>query len=80
MPDDHDAERLGIDDAPGWRYHSIDGDGEKQVVVTIVRDEDGCELRFTVPDVVQQGEELGMITRIVIAARERADSQKYLGG
>jgi hypothetical protein len=77
---DNDTGRLEIEDAPGWQYHSIDGDGEKQVAVTVRRDEDGCELRFTVPDVVQQGEELGMITRIVIGARERADAKKYLGG
>lgn len=74
-----DAGRVEIADAPGWRYQSVDGGGEK-VAVTIRRDEDGCELRFTVPEVVQQGEELALIARIVIGARERADSMKYLGG
>ncbi len=74
-----DAGRVEIADAPGWQYQSVDG-GSDQVVVTVRRDEDGCELRFTVPEVVQQGEELGLIARIVIGARERADSMKYLGG
>jgi len=44
-----------------------------------VRDGDGCELRFTVPAVVQRGAELGGIARIVIAAQERADRSEGLG-
>ena len=40
---------------------------------------DGCELRFTVPAVVQRGAELGQIARIVIAAQERAERSEGLG-
>src|SRR6478672_4491574 len=58
-----------IDDAPGWRYLPFEGSGE-EIGVTVVRDSDGCRLRFTVPAVVQRGTELGQIARIVIAAQE----------
>jgi hypothetical protein len=47
--------------------------------VTVVRHGDGCQLRFTVPAVVQRGAELGRIARIVIAAQERADRSEGLG-
>ena len=68
-----------IEDAPGWRYQPFGGSNDA-IEVTVVRDGDGCELRFTVPAVVQRGAELGRIARIVIAAQERADSSEGLGG
>ena len=67
-----------IDDAPGWRYLPFGG-SDDQIEVTVVRDGDGCQLRFTVPAVVQRGAELGRIARIVIAAQERADRSEGLG-
>ena len=68
---------VGIDGAPGWRYLPFAADGDA-IEVTVRRD-DGCELRFTVPAVVQRGAELGRIARIVIGAQERADSSEGLG-
>jgi hypothetical protein len=75
-PDDDGA--VGIDDAPGWRYLPFEGSHDV-IEVTVVRDTDGCKLRFTVPAVVQRGAELGRIARIVIAAQERADRSEGLG-
>jgi hypothetical protein len=73
-----DEGTLEIDDAPGWRYLPFEGPDDA-IVVTVVRDGDGCKLRFTVPTVVQRGAELGRIARIVIAAQERADRSEGLG-
>jgi hypothetical protein len=73
-----DEGTVEIDDAPGWRYLPF-GEGDDAIEVTVVRDGDGCELHFTVPAVVQRGAELGRITRIVIAAQERADRSEGLG-
>ena len=67
-----------IDDAPGWRYLPFGG-SDDEIEVTVVRDGNGCRLRFTVPAVVQRGAELGQIARIVIAAQERADRSEGLG-
>jgi hypothetical protein len=67
-----------IDDAPGWRYLPF-GVSDDQIEVTVVRDGDGCQLRFTVPAVVQRGAELGQIALVVIAAQERADRSEGLG-
>jgi hypothetical protein len=74
-----DEGAVDIDAAPGWRYLPFGGTSDA-IEVTVVRDGDGCELRFTVPAVVQRGAELGRIARIVIAAQERADSSEGLGG
>ena len=73
-----DEGAVGIDGAPGWRYLPFRGTDDA-IEVTVVRDGDGCELRFTVPAVVQRGAELGRIARIVIAAQERADRSEGLG-
>ena len=56
------------------------GEVTTQIEVTVVRDGDGCELRFTVPAIVQRGAELGRIARIVIAAQERVDRSEGVGG
>ena len=73
-----DGGTLDIDGAPGWHYLPFRG-SDDAIEVTVVRDGDGCELRFTVPAVVQRGAELGRIARIVIAAQERADRSEGLG-
>ncbi len=73
-----DGGTFEVDDAPGWRYLPFRGTDDA-IEVTVVRDGDGCELRFTVPAVVQRGAELGRIARIVIAAQERADRSEGLG-
>ena len=77
IPSDDDG-TVEIDDAPGWRYLPFGG-SDDAIEVTVVRDGDGRELRFTVPAVVQRGAELGRIARIVIAAQERADRSEGLG-
>jgi hypothetical protein len=74
-----DEGAVEIDDAPGWRYLPFEG-SEEEIAVTVVRDADGCRLRFTVPAVVQRGTELGQIARIVIAAQERVDHSEGVGG
>jgi hypothetical protein len=73
-----DEGTVEIDDAPGWRYLPFGG-SDDEIEVTVVRDADGCQLRFTVPAVVQRGAELGQVARIVIAAQERADRSEGLG-
>jgi hypothetical protein len=75
---DEEDGTIEIDDAPGWRYLPFGG-SDDAIEVTVVRDGDGCELRFTVPAVVQRGAELGRIARIVIAAQERVDRSEGLG-
>jgi hypothetical protein len=72
------ATMIEIGDSPGWRYRSIEAHGDR-LNVTVVRDSDGCELGITVPSVVQRGDELGEITRIVIGAQERIDHTKGMG-
>jgi len=68
----------GITGAPGWRYLPFEA-GDDGVAVTVVREDDGCELRFVVPTVVQRGNELGQIAKIVIGAQERVDRSEGLG-
>jgi len=45
-----------------------------------VRDEDGEEVRFTMPGFVEQGDELGEIALLVIRARQRWRELKGVGG
>ena len=72
------ASMIEIGDSPGWRYLSIEVDRDR-FHVTVLRVRDGYELRFTVPSVVQRGDELGEITNIVIGAQERIDQTKGMG-
>ena len=67
-----------ITGAPGWRYEPFEPEGDN-VAVTVVRTDDGCSLRFVVPSVVQRGNELGQIAKIVIGAQERVDRSEGLG-
>ena len=48
--------------------------------ITLKRDEDGEEVRFTMPAFVEQGDELGEIALLVIRARERWRELKGVGG
>ncbi len=75
---DHDG-TTEITGAPGWRYLPFEQQGGDAVAVTVVRKDDGCELRFIVPTVVQRGTELGQIAKIVIGAQERVDRSEGLG-
>jgi hypothetical protein len=45
-----------------------------------VREEDGEEVVFTMPDFVEQGDELGEIALLVIRARSRWRELKGVGG
>jgi hypothetical protein len=74
--DDEGAVNIG--DAEGWKYLPFDVGGDA-IEVTVVRENDGCRLTFTVPAVVQRGAEIGQIARIVITAQERVDRSEGLG-
>jgi hypothetical protein len=66
--------------ADGWRYLPFEHDearGEHRI--TLVRDDDGEQVRFTLPGFVEQGDELGEIALIVIRARQRWRELKGLG-
>ena len=70
--------RIEIPGMPGWRYLPFDTDGGTRTI-TVEREDDGCRLSFTLPDIVQRGEEIGSVAAIVIAAQERADRSEGLG-
>jgi hypothetical protein len=79
--DDQDRTPVGGEEGKGWRYLPFERDeatGEHRI--TIVHEEDGEEIRFTVPSFVEQGDELGEITLLVIRARRRWRELKGLGG
>jgi hypothetical protein len=80
--DDHEhgePGRTAIGNDARWSYLPVESDGDS-LTITLVREGDGLELRFTVPSVVQQGGELEQIASLVIGAQDRADSLKGLGG
>jgi hypothetical protein len=76
-----DAEgRAPVAGADGWRYLPFERDdatGEHRI--TLVREEDGEEVHFTLPSFVEQGDELGEIALLVIRARQRWRELKGLG-
>ena len=47
--------------------------------ITVAREEDGEEVTFTMPDFVEQGDELGEIALLVIRARQRWRELEGLG-
>jgi hypothetical protein len=72
---------VGGEGGEGWLYLPLERDdatGEHRI--TIVREEDGEEVKFTLPSFVEQGDELGEITLLVIRARQRWRELKGLGG
>ena len=76
-----DEGRVAVAGADGWLYLPFKHDertGEHEI--TLVREEDGEEVRFTMPAFVEQGDELGEIALIVIRARERWRELKGVGG
>ena len=76
-----DEGRVAVAGADGWLYLPFRKDeqtGEHEI--TLVRDEDGEEVRFTMPSFVEQGDELGEIALIVIRARQRWRELKGVGG
>ena len=76
-----DAEgRVAVAGAEGWLYLPFERDdatGEHQI--TLLREEDGEQIRFTLPSFVEQGDELGEIALLVIRARQRWRELKGLG-
>jgi hypothetical protein len=75
-----DEGRIAVAGADGWRYLPFKQDeqtGEHEI--TLVREEDGERVRFTVPGFVEQGDELGEIALLVIRARERWRELKGVG-
>ncbi len=76
-----DEGRVPVAGADGWRYLPFERDdatGEHQI--TLVRVQDGEQVRFMLPAFVEQGDELGQIALLVIQARERWRELKGLGG
>jgi hypothetical protein len=76
-----DEGRIAVAGAEGWLYRPFERDdttGEHRI--TLVREEDGEEVRFTLPSFVEQGDELGEIALLVIRARQRWRELKGLGG
>ena len=73
------AGRVAIPDTDGWSYLPFEHDEERSEHRVRIVKEDGTEAAFTVPDYVEQGDELGQIARLVIQARERWRELKGLG-
>ena len=76
-----DEGRVAVAGADGWHYLPFKRDertGEHEI--TLERDEDGEQVRFTMPAFVEQGDELGEIALLVIRARERWRELKGVGG
>jgi hypothetical protein len=75
-----DQGRVPVAGADGWRYAPFErDDATGEHVITLVREEDGEEVRFTLPSFVEQGDELGEIALLVIQARQRWREPKGLG-
>jgi hypothetical protein len=76
-----DAEgRVAVAGAEGWLYLPFERDeatGEHRI--TLLREEDGEQVRLTLPSFVEQGDELGEIALLVIRARQRWRELKGLG-
>jgi hypothetical protein len=76
-----DQGRVPVAGADGWYYLPFRRDEASGVQrITLVREEDDEETTFTLPDFVQQGDELGEIALLVIRARERWRELKGVGG
>ena len=76
-----DEGRVPVAGADGWRYEPFEHDEAHNLhVITLVREEDDEEVTFTMPDFVEQGDELGEIALLVIRARQRWRELKGLGG
>lgn len=72
--------RVGVAGADGWRYKPFEHDTAHHMHrITLVRDADGEEVSFTLPDFVEQGDEIGAVALVVIRARERWRELKGLG-
>jgi hypothetical protein len=73
--------RVPVAGADGWRYEPFEHDeAHRQHRITLIREEDGEEVTFILPDFVEQGDELGEIVLLVIGARNRWRELKGLGG
>jgi len=70
--------RVGVPDAPGWKYVGIHGDDGDTLAVEM-SGPDGARVAFTVPDFLSRGDELGEVARIVIRAWERKERAAGLG-
>jgi hypothetical protein len=74
-----DRGRVDVPDAPGWQYHAIHGDAGDGLAVELAGPDD-ARLRFTVPKILNRGDELGEVARIVIRSWERKERAAGLGG
>jgi hypothetical protein len=71
---------LEVPGVDGWRYLPFDVDRDTdQRVLGVVRDEDGAEIRFSVPTFVEHGDDIASVAIAVIRARERWEELRGLG-
>jgi hypothetical protein len=76
-----DQGRIAVAGADGWRYLPFErDDATGEHLITLEREEDGEQVRFTLPSFVEQGDELGEIALLVIRARQRWRKLKGVGG
>jgi hypothetical protein len=79
-PSPYDGDgRVEIPGSPGWKYLPIETDAEGGPITVTAEGPEGVTVTFSVPKYVSQGEELGDITRLVIAARVRMERSAGLG-
>jgi hypothetical protein len=75
-----DSGRIPVAGADGWFYLPFERDeATDEHRITIEREEDGEKVQFTLPGFVEQGDELGEITLLVIRARQRWRALKGVG-
>lgn len=68
-----------VEGAERWSYGSFEHGQERgPITIPLVRD-DGLSAEFTVPDFVNDPEDLRQIALVVIGAREKWDDVKGLG-
>jgi hypothetical protein len=74
--DEHTTDIPGTE---GWRYGPFrtNDAGDRRTVPLIHRS--GFETTVELPDFLSQGDEIGDVARIVVAAWERQEAQKGLG-
>jgi hypothetical protein len=70
--------RVDVPGAVDWQYLSIHGRDGESIDVELAGPED-VRLAFTVPNLLNRGEELGEVARIVIRAWERKERSEGLG-
>ena len=71
--------RVEIRGCPGWRYLPFEAGDDGGPITITAEGPEGDTVTFSVPTYVSKGEELGEITRLVVAARVRMERSAGLG-